>query len=473
MSQDLARYLQELAEEGDKDSSGSFSIDYSKARSKISERLFADPSNYLLKFVQCGIASGAAPIRVQTRKSDLQVSFRSSLLHPDQLESLKEQLYSPELSSENKAMHHLALALHAARALQPDQLVFACRTALSGQALILHKESIRQLEIPGGQAGGECECLLLIRRTPKDHWVRRLLYQPRDLANDSAALVGRCGYSWSPIQLDNRTVTPRPLQCKGGGKFPQLVDRFYLSRSPVNQLLTLPAFIDRPAWVYDLRGQGQNLDSHGSTLLQQWRSYSLPRYSGQEPLFEPTASPSISASRHEISGPLSFALPTGIALYRGGYRNFSVNRDSRVQQYLYVPHGDQFTTSLYSRPGGLLGSPTPYPAGQAHFVVPTLPEQKTSALFFCHHGVLLDPIPVELPLYGMRVVLSDPKISTDLSGLQAIQNERFQQVLQWVQEESEKLKGELRRLLRMLEPVNLSLKQVRQLAERHDIQLDL
>lgn len=472
MSQDLASYLQELADEGEKESSGRFSIDFAKARSKLSELLFADPANYLLKFVQSGISSGAAPILVQTRRHDLQASFRSQAFQPEQLAQLKDLLYEPTSVSDNEPLHHLLLALHAARALQPDLLVFACRNDQTGAALILQSQSLRLVQIPAGSPAGGSECLLLIRRKPTDGWLRRMFYKPRDLAHDTSALVQRCRYSWAPIILDGRTVTPSPFRFQGGS-FPILADRFYLSRSPARQLLTLPAFVDRPAMVYDTNGQTQNLDSPGATLLQQWRSYNLPRYSQEGALFEMTAAPSQAAMRQDVVNLLSTAPKDGIVLYRGGYRSFSINRDSRSQQLLFVPNTERFTQSIYARSGGLLGKPTAYPAGLAHFVCPTVPAQSASALVFSHHGVLLEPIPVELPLKGVIAVLSDCQVRTDLSGLQAIQNERFQSVLLWVQQECEKLKNELRRLLRMLEPMHLKTRQVEEIAARHLIEVNL
>jgi hypothetical protein len=472
MSQDLARYLQELAEEGEKESSGRFSIDFAKARSKLSELLFADPSNYLLKFVQAGVSSGAAPILVQTRRHDLQASFRSEAFRPDQLAHLKDLLYEPTSVSDNEPLHHLLLALHAARALHPDLLVFACRNGQSGAALLLQSESLRLVEIPAGLPGQGNECLLLIRRKPGESWLRRMFYKPRDLAQDTSALAQRCRYSWAPIIMDGRTITPSPFRFQGGA-FPILADRFYLSRSPAQELLTFPAYLDRPAMVYDPHGQTQNLDSSGATLLQQWRSYNLPRYVKEGALFEPTAAPSQAVLRQELANILSPIPRDGIVLYRGGYRSFSVNRDTRSQQVLFVPGSEGFTSSIYARSGGLLGKPTAYPAGLAHFVCPTVPAQSASALVLSHHGVLLQPIAVELPLKGVIAVISDRKVRTDLSGLQAIHNDRLKLVVAWVEQECEKLKNELRRLLRMLEPMHLKTRQVQEIAARHDIELNL
>ena len=446
MSLELGDYLRDLVAEGEKDSSGQFSLDFESAREKLSKNLFAHPSNYLLKMVQFACAQGAAPIQVQTRRHDLQISFEGKPFSEADMEGLREQLYQPEVDVARPELRHLILALHAARALQPELMVFASRTPGSGRGLLFHQDQVRPIEIPPGPTAQ----LLLIRRKPKDSWLRQLFYSPRHLADDCHALASRCRYSWSPIFLDGRLLSPAPFAFKGG-TYPTLIDRYYLSREQPRELLAFNHFHERPALVYDVNGKTQNVDALSNILIHQWRSYHVPHYLSSHQIFASTAPPSEPTVRTDswFGGSDSSVL-----LYRGGYRRFSVNREKEIQ-VISVSKVGGFTSSIYSSKSWF-SQPRPFPAGLAHMVCPASPTQEKSLVYFCQNGVLLEPVAMELELRGLVVVLADPNIRCDLSGLQPINNERLQAVAQWLMEESKKMKDELRKILRFSESLGLA-----------------
>ena len=448
MSLDLADYLKDLVAEGEKDSSGQFSLDFEKAREKLSKNLFAHPSNYLLKMVQFACAQGAAPIQVQTRRHDLQISFEGKPFSEDDLENLRKQLYQPEVEGNRQELKHLILALHAARAQQPEMLVFASRTPGSGRGLLFHGDQVRPIEIPPGPTAQ----MLLIRRKPKDSWLRQLFYSPRQLADDCHALTSRCRYSWSPVYLDGRLLSPAPFAFRGG-TYPTLIDRYYLSRDTPQQLLAFDHFHERPALVYDVNGKTQNVDAVSNVLIHQWRSYFVPHYLSREhePLYPSTSPPAEPTVRTDswFGGN-----ENSVLLYRGGYRRFSVNREKEIQ-VITVSRIGGFSSSIYSSKSWF-SAPRPFPAGLGHVVCPATPTQEKSMVFFCQDGVLLEPVSMDLELKGLIVVLADPKVRCDLSGLQPIQNERLQAVTQWLLEESKKMKDELRKILRFSDSLGLS-----------------
>lgn len=445
---ELSEYCQNLVAEGEKDSSGRFTIDMARARDQLSQHLFADPSNYLLKFVQYALARGAAPVVVQTRRHDLQISFEFGS-HPDGEEMLvlKELLMEP-----GKAVHHshwrdLIFSLYAAQALNPEFLLYASRNGGRASGLLLHHNRCDLVDLPAGPPAE----LLLIRRTPQDSWFRRLFYSPRHLAQDSASLAQRCRYSWAPLMLDNRLLGASPFQFKGFG-YPTLAERIYLSRSPAPRLLSLCPFSDRPALMYDVNGRNMNLDTRGSTILHQWRSYN-PGRGGGPALFEPTSGPTCAPESRDSLTKMLTGDSQGICLYRGGFRSSSSTRETNSQTITVPKEG--FQESLFSQKA-LFSRRESCPAAQVHMLCPARPDRDESLLYISLHGVLLDPVPLSLDLKGLRVVISDPEAATDLSGLQLRQDERFQRLCQWVSQEATRLRDELRRVLRFHENLGLS-----------------
>lgn len=355
------------------------------------------------------------------------------------------------------------MAVHAAQAHRPTQLVVALRSLGQGRALVLQGEQVCGLEVPAGYSG-ETEVLFLLRRKPDDHWFKLWFCKPGYLAHDARTLTQRCGYSWSPIRFDGRFICPEALEFRGG-PYATLVDRYYLSRSPAQQLLTFPLFSERPAAFYDLTGRPFNADNRATVLLHQWRTHWGERWDSGVDLFEPTPPPSRQPTRADFWSDDG----QSILLYRGPFRGFSVNRDVSKIQVISVTT-EQFTGAIYSRSGGLLGRPQVYPTGIAHMICPRQPQRQESILQVCQHGVLLQPLEISLPLKDMRVVVSLPDLGTDLSGLQVRQDERFESLLQWVQVQASKTRDDLRKILRFPEAAGLSERAAAQIADAHGLQ---
>lgn len=448
--------------EGEKESSGRFTIDYARARSNLSQHLFADPSNYLLKFVQHAVAQNAASLLVQTRRQDMQISFQGrALLHED-IHHLKELLVDPALAASSQ-WRDLILALYAAQSLEPDFLVYASITPSKGVGLLLHHHRADVIDLPGGPAAQ----LLLLRRTSRESFWRRLFYSPRHISQDCHGLATRCRHSWLPIVLDNRTLAPTLAQFKRGS-VANLAERVYLSRSQPDHLLSMPPFYERPALMYDLNGRTQNLDTSGKTVLHQWRCYAS--HDKGKPLFDVSYSPTSTPEVREGQLTDLVSAPTGrIAVYRGSHRTYSATRE---QNSLIVTVGTEgFTNSIFSHKGWFT-SATPYPAAQAVMVCPSQPEREDSQLLVCHKGVLLEPVAVSLPLKDMRVVVADPQAQTDLTGLQVVRDERFHTLCEWVAKEAGKLRDEVRRVLRFHDNIGLSESFAKQVNQCHGLGLE-
>lgn len=455
---DLSAYCQALLREGEKESSGRFTIDYARARSNLSQHLFGDPSNYLLKFVQHAVAQNAANILVQTRRQDMQISFQGRALLAEDIHHLKDLLVEPSQAVGSR-WRDLILSLYAAQSLDPDFLVYASITPQKGVGLLLHHNRADVIDLPGGPDAQ----LLLLRRTSRDSFWRRLFYSPRHISQDCHALATRCRHSWVPILLDNRTVAPSLVQFKRGN----LAERVYLSRSQPEHLLSMPPFHERPALMYDLSGRTQNVDTVGKTVLHQWRSYAS--HDKGLPLFEVTYPPSTTPEVRE--GLLSdlVSAPAGrIVLYRGSHRTYSAMRE---QNSLIVTAGTEgFSSSIFSHKGWFT-SATPYPAAQAVMVCPSQPTRDESQLLICHKGVLLEPVAINLPLKDVRVVVADSQAQTDLTGLQVVRDERFQTLCEWVSKEAGKLRDEVRRVLRFHDNIGLSESFVKQVNQWHGLGL--
>ncbi|MCA9790248.1 MAG: hypothetical protein KC910_00575 [Candidatus Eremiobacteraeota bacterium] len=108
-------FLEYQRARGALDSSGGFTIDYSKARIKLGRYQLDDQAAYLLKLVQAGVALGAEDIEIRLASRSVQVDFvgtESSLSAGEFIELLQK----PIMAGRPKAHDFLASGLNAAQA---------------------------------------------------------------------------------------------------------------------------------------------------------------------------------------------------------------------------------------------------------------------------------------------------------------------------------------------------------------------
>lgn len=449
----LADYLETLCREGVRDSSGQFTVDYGQARRKVGGRLFADPYFPLLKLVQCAVLGGSPFLQFFSRPNQLLVRFLCPQLDLTRQKDIPNLLYRAVDAYPLPVWQMLALALQAAQAQDGNHVGFATRSRHGGRGLLIHEDRLSLLDIPAGTRE-QTECLILLRGPRFDPALARTL------------IAERCRFCPAELrwnrQLLNGSCEPPPPP----GPFGWLVDRLYLSHAPLLQGLVLPPFWKRPAACYDAGWGHQDSFTQGATLLQQWRSYN-PHVRQRESLFPRTVHPKFKLQ--SVGGLLPwFRVPKGsLPVYLGRYRPGYAFRGMAAWQMVYLEKVEQFQAAPFG-PRTWWGGKQKMVCGLGELRLPSLPDAGApNQLSVVHHGVLLDPVPVELEVAGAAITLCDAAAQTDLSGLKLAGRDRLDRITDWLRHEVAVLKDDVRKTLHWAEKFSLPRGWKQTVIERH------
>ena len=156
----LEDLLNDLADDGVKESSGSFTLDPKKAEEKLRNFSFASPHDYLLKIIQCAVANGADSVEVRTGTGEVTVDFDGAGVAEDEVASLVGYLLSQELAHDQRRFRHLAAGLRGAAACNPEAVIFDFTTGTQRARRIWDKAGWRQVTSPLGKAEAPHKFLL-------------------------------------------------------------------------------------------------------------------------------------------------------------------------------------------------------------------------------------------------------------------------------------------------------------------------
>lgn len=107
----LEGILEDLQRQGEKDSSGRFTLDPSQALPKLKRFRLPDPHAYVLKLLQAAVRGGAGAFHLQSGTGQVQVSMQGVVLPLDRLPTIFLELLD-ETRSGDPALEHLAVGLH-------------------------------------------------------------------------------------------------------------------------------------------------------------------------------------------------------------------------------------------------------------------------------------------------------------------------------------------------------------------------
>lgn len=448
---ELADYLEQLAQEGSHESQGSFSVDYAKALEKLSQRLFRDPTSWLIKLVQAAAASGARELQVRPLRDRLEVQFTSPGLSSAHFQDLQTVLHQPLGSEEEPALAHFLRAFHASRTARPESLAWGAVDAEAGFSYVVRGQEIQRQSMPG-RPGAGCDCVLSLKPATPGSWQQ-----------EERTLTGRCALSPLVVRWDRRQLNPAVPQV---GKH-VLLDRLYLSRRRPDDLLHLPHLTQVPSLVYDLGGGYKDHYSFGQTLLHQWRSYKARH---DHKLWDSEPGPDFPILESDVIQEI-FGIPkAGYPINHGRIRAGRIEGRNNGYQILYVTGLDHFAQAPLPLAQGRFGTRRPLCA-QAWLRCPVQPEGE-SQLVVQQDGVLLDPVPVQLGLAGARAFVSDASVQTDISGLVPIRDERVEKLETWLLEETLKSRKELRKALRWGSKYGYSDAAVAQITRIHSLDVE-
>lgn len=127
----LESILEDLQRQGEKDSSGRFTLDASQALPKLKRFRLPDPHAYILKLLQAAVRGGADAFHLQSGTERVQVSMPGVILPLDRLPAIFLELLE-ETSSRDAAMEHMAVGLHSSLGTRAESISLAYWNGQSG-----------------------------------------------------------------------------------------------------------------------------------------------------------------------------------------------------------------------------------------------------------------------------------------------------------------------------------------------------
>ncbi len=133
MSQ-LSDFIDELAQDGQKDSGGQFSVDAVRARQKLQVFRLAEPTHYVLPLVSAALMSGAAVINFQGDFGNLTMDFDGRPFTALELED--------SLAATEGRLGELGIGLSAALAMKPSRILVSSTHGQTVSVLEIKNERV-------------------------------------------------------------------------------------------------------------------------------------------------------------------------------------------------------------------------------------------------------------------------------------------------------------------------------------------
>ncbi len=193
----LEEFLSVQRSTGLVDSSGSITLDPSRAMSKLARHQLEEPGLWLVKLVQAAVSARSSQISVRMGRKYLRLAFQTEFLF--QVEEVLQRLFTGELPKD-WTWRHLLTGLRASLAREPKRLTFARFSAGKGQRFVLEPDGSCLEEIEG-----EVDATYLVELEKSgEAWklgdsLKATLMQTVD---EIEALVTRCWACPAPIKLD-------------------------------------------------------------------------------------------------------------------------------------------------------------------------------------------------------------------------------------------------------------------------------
>lgn len=420
-SPELAEHLEALLTQGKVESTGVFTLAVKQAHLKLGKFQHVNPAFYLLKAVQGAVASGSPEVRVKLGRRDVRVEF-SPGLGPELLRGLPDRLIGMQMGQKD-ALDHLVMASSAAQALSPACLGWLYSSATEGFSVKVEADSFETRVAP--PQPGPPKIVFYMRRKGG------LLDQLTQLTSEHNSIGERFALCPIPVYLDGRLVNGE----RWPGKDQLVLFRFDKPPERLNPALRLllaepspgtlvpPCLQQLSARHYDLGAKMETvrcLQEASPTALVQLRWHTTPK-----PL-SLTSAPAVLGWRSMV-------------YYVAEHHNFPVLKKGVMLR-------DYFEWGLIKRQQLLVldGPPSPVPRGgpPCHAVLALTHGTSPARIWFVQNGMLLDGVQADVGCPGLLAWVGDVGLSTDLSQVRIVENERYQETLNWLREEAALMRRE-------------------------------
>lgn len=203
----LDSLLRDLLAEGQMHSEGSFTLNFERARQKLSAFLLEHAQDTWLKLVQAGVALGATRLNFSESRTEI-VGTCPEFRGAEILGHLLQKSDGP------RGLRHLAIALNTALLTHPPGLKVSCWDGCQGRMLYFRGQSLEEAAWHPPAGSPPLLCLDWLRPA-ESGWARaRRLLQQRLLGSPAANLKflqQRAGWSPVPLYYDSKPLPPPPI----------------------------------------------------------------------------------------------------------------------------------------------------------------------------------------------------------------------------------------------------------------------
>ncbi len=211
----LESILEDLQRQGERDSSGRFTIDPSQALPKLKLFRLPDPHAYILKLLQAAVRGGAGAFHLQSGTEQVQVSMPGVILPLDRLPTIFLELLE-ETRSGDPALQHLAVGLHSSLGTRAQSITLAY---WDGQRGLRMQWRVSGQTVEEWKFQGPPVCRVVLERA-REEFFRELKEKLHGRPVFSMLFGGSAGYDneqrllhgtgdLAPLEI---TINGRPLQ---------------------------------------------------------------------------------------------------------------------------------------------------------------------------------------------------------------------------------------------------------------------
>jgi hypothetical protein len=207
----LEDLIADLSDDGVLESSGSFTLDPEKAEEKLRNFALPSPHDYILKIIQCAVASGSPVIRIKSQPGKLEITFTGEPIVSSDLTGLMGHLLQQETVPRFRRFRHLAAGMRGAMAVSPKAISFEGFDGQTGFRRIWDKEGWRQ-EVLSNETGQPFHRFTLSRSLSQTLSSAgeelKSVFQPEgeDYTTEELRIVKACLYSPAQIFLDGKPL---------------------------------------------------------------------------------------------------------------------------------------------------------------------------------------------------------------------------------------------------------------------------
>lgn len=203
--------MEDLSDDGVRDSSGVFTLDPKEAERKLATFALANPQDYILKLVQAAVAAGAGAVEVEARTGEVEVRWDGPGLAAHSLPGLMGHLLSAGCPPETRHLRHLAAGLRGSVGVKPRSLRVESGSGGGGFRRSWDGDGWKDEPLPQRESSLTQVYLARDLGSIFSEWGAELGAMVRGRRNrnhEEEALLAACGYLPVPISI-NEELVPR------------------------------------------------------------------------------------------------------------------------------------------------------------------------------------------------------------------------------------------------------------------------